>query len=202
MGIKKVITRSTLCRLKTTVRRTPTPSSRSRASSHRILSSLTHSGSFAASPDKIYGHVGIGCVESTSKNGFSDGWYALNPSHGQEGGETADSAFTSRVQGVSCFPGDEGRVGHIYRGLAVGGTTVRRAGNGRFVSLTTQTVPDQGGLLKSQPQPGRHRSSAARDGSQALRRESSAGAVHLRIADTRGLRSMCGWKHRSAERLA
>jgi hypothetical protein len=113
MGIKKVITRSTLCRLKTTVRRTPTPSSRRGASSHRILSSLTHSGGFAASLDKIYGHVGMVCVESTSKNGFSDGWYALNPSHGQEGGETADSAFTSRVQGASCFPGDEGRVGHI-----------------------------------------------------------------------------------------
>ena len=139
-----MITRSTLCRLKTTVRRTPTPSSRSRASSHRILSSLTHSGGFAASLDKIYVHVGIVCVESTSKNGFSDGWYALNPSHGQEGGETADSAFTSRVQGVSCFPGDQGRVGHIYRRLAVGCTTVRRASNGRFVSLTTQTVPDPG----------------------------------------------------------
>src|ERR1700686_4305635 len=47
--------------------------------------------------------------------GFSDGWYAVNPSHGQEGGESADSPFPSRVQGVSCFPGDEGRVGHIYR---------------------------------------------------------------------------------------
>ena len=141
-----MITRSTLCRLKTTVRRTPTPSSRSRASSHRILSSLTHSGGFAASLDKIYGHVRIVCVESTSKNGCSDGWYALNRSHGQEGGETADSGFTSRVQVVSCFPGDEGRVGHIYPRLAVGCTTVRRAGNGRFVSLTTQTVPDPGWL--------------------------------------------------------
>ena len=76
--------------------------------------------------------------------GFSDGWYAVNPSHGQEEGESADSPFPSRVQGVSCFPGDEGRVGHIHRRLAVGCTTVRRASNGRFVSLTTQTVPDPG----------------------------------------------------------
>jgi hypothetical protein len=122
-----VITRSALYRLKTTVRRTPTPSSRSRASSHRILSSLTHSGGFAASLDEIYGHVGIVCVESTSKNGFSDGWYALNPSHGQEGGETADSAFTSRVQGVSCFPGDEERVGTF----TVGSLSAARPSEGK-----------------------------------------------------------------------
>jgi hypothetical protein len=141
-----VITRSTLCRLKTTVRRTSTPSSRSLASSHRILSSLTHSGGFASSLDKIYGRVGIVCVESTSKNGFSDGWYALNPGHGQEGGRNRRQCL--HIQGSRCFVFSGGRraSGRIYRRLAVGCTTARRAGNGRFVSLTTQTVPDPGWL--------------------------------------------------------
>jgi hypothetical protein len=71
-------------------------------------------GGFAASLDKIYGHVGM-CAWSRRQKTASATVGALNPSHGQEGGETADSAFTSRVQGVSCFPGDEGRVEHIYR---------------------------------------------------------------------------------------
>jgi hypothetical protein len=112
MGIKKVITRSIDAL---------SPKDNSSAHAHTAISEpgkftsnsfVSNSfGGFAASLDKIYGRVGSVCVESTSKNGFSDGWYQLNPSHGQEGGETADSAFTSGVQGVSCFPGDEGRVG-------------------------------------------------------------------------------------------
>lgn len=44
-------------------------------------------GGLAASLEKIYGHVGLVCVESTSKKGLSDGWYALIPVMDNKGGK-------------------------------------------------------------------------------------------------------------------
>jgi len=76
--------------------------------------------------------------------GFSDGWYALNPSHGQEGGRKRRQCIP--IQGSRCFVFSGGRraSGAHLPSARASCTTVSRASNGRFVSLTTQIVPDPG----------------------------------------------------------